>query len=120
MIFVLILCILFKVTKGLLKVTKVTTGNQKWPKMGQKKSSAKGQSPLQELEEGPRSGPYILVRVIFGQHPYTGCITKVSKKTVDLLFTEIVLCLLGLKKNRLIVRHGTVMETDHITLHWVD
>ena len=31
--------------KDLLKVTKVTTGNQKWPKMGQ--------SPPQELEVGP-------------------------------------------------------------------
>ena len=57
----------------LLKVTKVTTGNQKWLKMGQnntfksffaqraKKALPEGQSPPQELEEGPRSGPYLLV-----------------------------------------------------------
>ena len=47
----------------LLKVTKVTTGHQKWRKMGPNSiiSSAEGQSPLQELEVGPRSGPYLLV-----------------------------------------------------------
>ena len=60
----------------LLKVTKVTTQHQKWPKMGQnskigslfarrgKKASAEGQSPPQELEVGPRSGPYLLVTLI--------------------------------------------------------
>ena len=57
----------------LLKVTKVTTGHQKLPKIGQnsiitlflpegpKKASAEGRSPPQELEEGQRSGPYLLV-----------------------------------------------------------
>ena len=57
----------------LLKVTEVTTGHQKWPKMGQssiissffarrtKKALDEGQSPPQELEVGPRSGLYILV-----------------------------------------------------------
>ena len=57
----------------LLKVTKVTTGHQKLPKMGQnsiiisffarraKKASAEGQSPPQELEVSPRSGLYLLV-----------------------------------------------------------
>ena len=56
-------------------VTKVTTGHQKWPKMGQnsirssffarraKKASAEGRSPPQELEVGPRSGPYLLVYI---------------------------------------------------------
>ena len=51
----------------------VTTGHQNMPKMGQisiissffarraKKASAEGQSPPQELEVGPRSGPYLLV-----------------------------------------------------------
>ena len=55
----------------LLKVTKVITGDQKSPKMGQNsikssffarraiKASAKGRSPPQELEVGPRSGPYL-------------------------------------------------------------
>ena len=55
----------------LLKVTKVTTGHQKWPKRGQniiispffarraKKASA--EALPQELEVGPRSGPYLLV-----------------------------------------------------------
>ena len=54
-------------------VTKVTTGHQKWPKMGQnsiirsffarraKKASAEGRSPPQELEVSPRSGLYLLV-----------------------------------------------------------
>ena len=58
---------------GLLKVTKVTNGHQKMPKMGQnsiitsffaqrsKKASAEGLIPLQELEVGPRSGPYLPV-----------------------------------------------------------
>ena len=57
----------------ILKVTKVTIGHQKLPKMGQnskinsffarraKKASAEGRSPPQELEVGPRSGPYLLV-----------------------------------------------------------
>ena len=49
----------------LLKVTKVTTGHHKLPKMGQnsiiKKVSAEGQSPPQELEVGPHSRPYLLV-----------------------------------------------------------
>ena len=60
----------------LLKVTKVTTGHQKLPKVVQnsiissffarraKKASAEGRSPPQELEVGPRSGPYLLVAVI--------------------------------------------------------
>ena len=53
----------------LLKITKVTTGHQKWPKQHNKlffaqktkKASAEGPSPPQELEVGPRSGPYLLV-----------------------------------------------------------
>ena len=55
----------------LLNVTMVTTGQPKLPKMGQnrikssffarKKASAEGRSPPQELEVGPRSGPYLLV-----------------------------------------------------------
>ena len=57
----------------LLKVTEVTTEHQKWPNIrqnsirspflpkGQKKASVKGQSPPQELDVGPRSGPYPLV-----------------------------------------------------------
>ena len=59
----------------LLKVTKVTTGHQKLPKMGQnsiissffarraKNASAEGRSPPQELEVSPRSGLYLLVVV---------------------------------------------------------
>ena len=54
-------------------VTKVTTGHQTWPKMSQnskissffarreKKTLSEGQSPPQELEVGPHSGPYLLV-----------------------------------------------------------
>ena len=54
----------------------VTTGHQKLPKMGQnsinssffgrraKKASAEGRSSPQELEVGPRSGPYLLVYLI--------------------------------------------------------
>ena len=57
----------------LLKVIKVTTGHQKLPKVGQnslitsffarraKQASAEGRSLPQELEVGPRSGPYFLV-----------------------------------------------------------
>ena len=63
----------FKVNRLLLNVTMVNTGHQKLPKMGQnsikssffalsvKKASAEGRSPPQELEVGPRSGPYLLV-----------------------------------------------------------
>ena len=59
----------------LLNVTMVTTEHQKSSKMGQnsitssffaqraKIASAKGRSPPQELEVGPRSGPYLLVHV---------------------------------------------------------
>ena len=59
----------------LLKFTKVTTGHQKLSKIGQnsiitsffarraKIASAEGRIPPQELEEGPRSGPYLLVIV---------------------------------------------------------
>ena len=43
----------------LLNVTMVTTGHQKSPKMGQ--NSIKSQSPPQELEVDPHSGPYLLV-----------------------------------------------------------
>ena len=52
-------------------VTKVTTGHKKIPKMGQnsiirpffarRAKKALGRSPPQELEVGPRSGPYLLV-----------------------------------------------------------
>ena len=59
----------------LLKVTKVITGDQKMPKMGQnsiissffarraKKASAEGRSSPQELEVSPRSGLYLLVKL---------------------------------------------------------
>ena len=66
----------YKFLRLLLKVTEVTTDHQKWPKFGkkqtqkdiflpegQKKASAEGRSPPQELEEGPRSGPHLLVLV---------------------------------------------------------
>ena len=62
---------LSKLLRLLLNVTTVTTGHQKLPKIGkksffflpqgQKKASAKGRSPPQELEVGPRSGLYLLV-----------------------------------------------------------
>ena len=61
----------FKLLRFLLKVTKVTTGYQKWPEIGQNSiirfifawwaKKALGRSPLQELEVGLRSGPYLLV-----------------------------------------------------------
>ena len=61
----------------LLKVTKVITGDQKMPRMGQnsiissffapraKKASAEGRSPPQELEVSPHSGLYLLVYLVF-------------------------------------------------------
>ena len=64
--FFVFLVFISKLLMLLLKVTKVTTGHQKMPKMGQnsiinsffarraKKPFAKGQSPPQELEVGPR------------------------------------------------------------------
>ena len=63
----------WKLLRLLLKITEVTTKHQKWPKVSQnsiissffaqreKNSSAEGRSPPQELEVGPRSGPYLLV-----------------------------------------------------------
>ena len=60
----------------LLKVTKVTTGHQKLPKICQNsiiisffarranKASDEGRSPPQELKVGPRSGPYLLVLIM--------------------------------------------------------
>ena len=57
----------FKLIGLLLKVTKVTTGHQKWPTMGQNsiKSSFFARrikkNLTQEQEVGPRSGPYHLV-----------------------------------------------------------
>ena len=60
-----------KLLKLLLKVTKVTTEHHKLPKMGQnsiisyffaqRATKSLGRSPAQELEVGPRSGPYLLV-----------------------------------------------------------
>ena len=62
-----------KFLRLILKVTKFTTSHQKLPKIGPtkykklffacraKKALAKDRSPLQELEEGPRSGPHLLV-----------------------------------------------------------
>ena len=64
---------LLKLLRLLLKVTKVTTGHQQLPKIGQnsiissflarraKLGSAEGRSSPQELKVGPRSGPYLLV-----------------------------------------------------------
>ena len=52
-----------------------TKNRQKWAKTalkaiflpeGQKKASAEGRSPPQELEVGPRSGPYLLVSIKWG------------------------------------------------------
>ena len=78
---------LSKLLRLLLNVTKVTTEHQKLPKLGQnsmkssffarraKKASAEGPSPPQELEVGPRSGPYLLVFVIAAvQHCAVQCI----------------------------------------------
>ena len=62
-----------KLLRLLLNSIEVTTEHQKWPIISTnsvksyffaqraKKASAKGQSPLQELEVGLRSGPYLLV-----------------------------------------------------------
>ena len=67
---------IFNLLRLLLNVTEVTTGHQKWPKMDQKskissffaqrakQASTEGQSLPQELEVGPRSGPYLLVYLI--------------------------------------------------------
>ena len=64
----------FKLMRLLLKVTKGTTGHQKWPKIGKNRKKAfflpeghqkpldKGQSPPQELEVGPSRWPYLLVK----------------------------------------------------------
>ena len=65
-----------KLLRLLLKVTKVTIGHQTWPKMDQssitsyfiaqranKKASAKGWSPPQELKVSPRSRMYLLVNI---------------------------------------------------------
>ena len=61
----------YKVTKV---TTNVTTENQEWLKMGQnsiirsfycpKGKKSLGRSPPQELEVGPRSGPYLQVIII--------------------------------------------------------
>ena len=63
---------LSKLLRLLLKVTKVTTGHLKLPKIGKnsiissffarraRNALAEGQSPQQELEVGPRSEPYLL------------------------------------------------------------
>ena len=56
LIFILFFLFFFY-SKLLLKLTKVTTEHQKMPKMGQNRV----QSPPQELEVGPCSGPYLLV-----------------------------------------------------------
>ena len=76
----------------LLKVTKVTTGHQKLPKMGQnsiiscffarraKKASAEGRIPPQELEVGQHSGPYLLVIII----------TVPVPKELSVLLTEFI------------------------------
>ena len=67
--------------RSLLKVTKVTTEHQKRPKLGVNsilspffarrvsKASSECQSSLQELEKGPRSGPYLLVLVTLAVQP---------------------------------------------------
>ena len=62
---------LSKFLRLLQKVTEVTTGHQKWPKMGQnnvissfffpKAKTSLGQSPPQELEVGPWCKRYLLV-----------------------------------------------------------
>ena len=58
---------LSKLLRLLLKVTKVNTGHQKLPKQHKKPffcpkgKKSLGRSPPQELEVGPRSGPYLLV-----------------------------------------------------------
>ena len=70
----------------LLKVTKVTTGHQKLPKMGQnsiisyffaRKASAEGRSPPQQLEVSRRSGLYLLV---YSNNLYLQAIQTLIKK----------------------------------------
>ena len=85
---------LTKLLRVLLQVTKVANGNQKWPKMGQnsiiksffcpKGKQSLGQSPLQELEVGSRSGSYLLVllKIIEPLHPF-----KASKLKIYRIFS---------------------------------
>ena len=81
---------LSKLLRLIVKVTKATTGHQKLPKMGQnsiissflpevqKKSSAKGRSPPQELEVGPRSWQYLLVLINVLKILYLGLFYMIS------------------------------------------
>ena len=50
--------IFFKFPRLLLQFTEVTTDHQKFQNVGQNRHK----SPPQELEEGPRSGPHLLVK----------------------------------------------------------
>ena len=59
-----------KLLRLILKVNQVTTGHKKWPKMGQNSILSLGWSPLQQLEVGPRNGPYLLVRCKDGTTKY--------------------------------------------------
>ena len=69
---------LSKLLMLLLKDTKVSTRHQKLPKMGQnsilssfccpKGKKSLGRSPPQELDVGPRSGPYLLVLTMHADH----------------------------------------------------
>ena len=81
---------LSKFLRLLLKVTKITTGHQKFTKIGQNSIISfyfpKGRSPPQELEVGPRRGPYLLVfYIIEGKYcpaitiPATATATAVSR-----------------------------------------
>ena len=86
------LVFLSKLLMLLLKVTKVTTGHQKLPKMGQnsiisfffapreKTALAEGRSPPQELEVGPRSGPYLLVYCHFQGTCKDACKNDLTEK----------------------------------------
>ena len=72
--FLFFLHIFFKFLRLPLKITNVTTGHQKWPKMGQKKhiisfffakrlkdALAEDRRPPLQIKVGPCSGPYLLV-----------------------------------------------------------
>ena len=58
-------CLYWFLTKLLKLLLKVTKNGQKLPKTAQraKKASTEGWSPPQELEVGPRSGPYLVVSI---------------------------------------------------------
>ena len=95
---------LLKCLRLLVKFTEVTTEHQKLPKTSKNSMKGLSRSPLQELEVGPRSGPYLLLLSVH------------YKVNTALYIVKLALCI---TMHNIKYKHCTVKYTLHCALTYL-